>query len=99
VTDALVVSRLVDATLVVIDGRSTTRKAVRRTLQLLQQVNAPVIGLVLNGLSDSGSGYGYGYGYGYGHSYDERSRKARRRAAQDSKHSPRDQPRQPAARR
>jgi receptor protein-tyrosine kinase len=98
VTDALVVSRLVDATLVVIDGRSTTRKAVRRTLQLLQQVNAPVIGLVLNGLSDSGSGYGYGYGYGYGHSYDDRSRKARRQAAQQAKHRSRQDGRQPAGR-
>jgi capsular exopolysaccharide synthesis family protein len=99
VTDALVVSRLVDATLVVVDSRSTTRKAVRRALQLLQQVNAPVIGLVLNGLTE-GSGYGYAYGYGYGHSYDERSRKARRQAAQQARQGGRrDQPRQPAARR
>jgi capsular exopolysaccharide synthesis family protein len=96
VTDALVVSRLVDATIIVIDGRSTTRKAVRRTLQLLQQVNAPVIGLVLNGLSDSGTGYGYGYGYG--HSYDDRSRRARRQAAQQAKHRPSPDRRQPAGR-
>src|SRR5690606_7535395 len=54
VTDALVVSRLVDATLVVANRSSTDRKAVRRTLQLLQQVNAPVIGLVLNGVLDEG---------------------------------------------
>jgi Mrp family chromosome partitioning ATPase len=65
VTDALVVSRLVDATLVVVDSRSTTRKAVRRTLQMLAQVNAPVLGVVLNGLPEGGA-YGYGYGYGYG---------------------------------
>lgn len=65
VTDALVVSRMVDATLVVADSRSTSRKAVRRTLQMLAQVNAPVIGVVLNGLPADG-GYGYGYGYGYG---------------------------------
>ena len=35
VTDALVVSRLVDATIVVADSRTTERRAVRRTLQLL----------------------------------------------------------------
>jgi capsular exopolysaccharide synthesis family protein len=64
VTDALVVSRLADATVVVADSRSTERKAVRRTLQLLAQVNAPVIGLVLNGLPE-GAEHGYGYGYGY----------------------------------
>lgn len=66
VTDALVVSRMVDATLVIADSRSTSRKAVRRTLQLLSQVNAPVFGLVLNGLPEGGA-YAYGYGYGYGY--------------------------------
>jgi receptor protein-tyrosine kinase len=65
VTDALVVSRLADATVVVVDSRRTARKAVRRCLQLLGQVNAPVLGLVLNGLPEGGE-YGYGYGYGYG---------------------------------
>jgi capsular exopolysaccharide synthesis family protein len=64
VTDALVVSRLADATIVVADSRSTERRAMRRTLQLLQQVSAPVIGLVLNGLPE-GAEHGYGYGYGY----------------------------------
>jgi len=64
VTDALVVSRFVDATLLVVDARSTSRKAVRRALQLLGQVNAPVLGLVLNGMPEGGD---YGYGYGYGH--------------------------------
>ncbi|MGH9085986.1 MAG: polysaccharide biosynthesis tyrosine autokinase [Acidimicrobiales bacterium] len=64
VTDALVVSRFVDATLVVVDSRSTARRAVGRTLQMLGQVNAPVLGIVLNGLPEGG-GYGYGYGYSY----------------------------------
>ncbi|MDQ2650415.1 MAG: polysaccharide biosynthesis tyrosine autokinase [Actinomycetota bacterium] len=65
VTDALVVSRMADATLVVVDARSTTRKALLRTLQLLDQVNAPVIGLVLNGVAEAAQ-----YSYGYGRSYD-----------------------------
>lgn len=63
VTDALVVSRLVDATLVVVDSRSTARKAVKRTLQMLAQVNAPVLGVVLNGLPEGGRSTGYGYSY------------------------------------
>jgi capsular exopolysaccharide synthesis family protein len=74
VSDSLVVSRFVDAVLVVVDARSTTRKAVRRTLQLLHQVNAPILGLVLNGISE---GEGYGTRYGYGQTYDDRG-KARR---------------------
>ena len=64
VTDALVVSRLADATLVVIDARSTRRNSLRRTFQLLDQVNAPTLGLVLNGVSED-SAYAYEYGYGY----------------------------------
>jgi capsular exopolysaccharide synthesis family protein len=65
VTDALIVSRMVDATLLVVDSRSTARKAVTRSLQMLGQVNAEVLGAVLNGLPAGGQ-YGYGYGYGYG---------------------------------
>lgn len=64
VTDAQVVSRLVDATVVVADSRSTSRKAVSRTIQMLAQVNAPLAGVVLNGMPTEGSGYGYSYGYG-----------------------------------
>ncbi len=69
VTDALVVSRMVEGTLVVVDAGRTTRKDVRRTLQLLRQVNAPVIGLVLNGVAP-GDQYTYGYGSAYDHPRD-----------------------------
>ena len=80
VTDALVVSRFVDATLVVVDSRSTARKSVRRTLQLLGQVNAPILGVIFNGAPVGGS-YGHGYGYGYGSTYggDEPTRRHRKR--------------------
>jgi len=77
VTDALVVSRFADATLVVVDSRSTARKAIRRALQLLDQVNAPVLGIVFNGAS-AGGGYGYGYGYEYGYVADSPSTRSRR---------------------
>jgi Mrp family chromosome partitioning ATPase len=50
VTDALVVSRFVDATIVVVNAK-TARKAVGRTLQLLRQVNAPVLGEPSKGLA------------------------------------------------
>ena len=68
VTDALVVSRFADATLVVVDSRSTTRKAVKRTLQMLGQVNAPVLGVVFNGVPEGGA-----YAGDYGYSYDASS--------------------------
>lgn len=78
VTDALVVSRMAQATLVAVDSRSAALKAVRRTLQLLAQVNAPVRGLVLNGLLEGGQ---HGYGYGYGYESEHKTRRQRTRGA------------------
>lgn len=69
VTDALVVSKWVDATLLVTASGSTTRRQVQRALELLSQVEAPVVGTVLNQAPSGASGYGYGYGYGYGGYY------------------------------
>lgn len=83
VTDALVVSRLVDATIVLVDARSTKRNVLRRTLQMLHQVDAPVLGLVLNGVRPDGGGYGYGYGYGYGDDVNEGRRLLRRARSEE----------------
>jgi len=86
VTDSLVISRLVDATILVVNSQTTKRNALRRTIQMLNQVSAPVLGFVVTGVEADG-GYGYGYGYGYGHeayAEDDRSsgpeRKGSRRA-------------------
>lgn len=66
VTDAAVLSSRVDATLLVATAGLTTRKELHRALELLQQVDAPIIGTVLNGVNEENS-YGYtGYGYVYG---------------------------------
>ncbi len=63
VTDALVASRLVDATLLVVDTRTTKRKILQHAVERLQQVSAPLTGLVLYGAA--GISYGYGYSYAY----------------------------------
>ncbi|HEV2070592.1 MAG TPA: hypothetical protein VGR26_12430, partial [Acidimicrobiales bacterium] len=65
VTDAMVLSRMVDATILVGTAGQTTRREYRRSLEMLQQVEANLVGTVLNGV-EQGGGYGYGYGYGYG---------------------------------
>jgi capsular exopolysaccharide synthesis family protein len=62
VTDALVLSGQVDATLVVSVAGVTTRKEIARTVEMLRQVDAPLVGIVLNGVSSEG-GYGYEYRY------------------------------------
>lgn len=70
VTDALLLSRLADGVLVLASVRSTSKHELSRTLEMLDQVSAPVVGLVLNEVPTGGSGYGYGYGYGYSYNAD-----------------------------
>jgi len=66
VADALVLAPLVDGILLVADASITTRSAVTHTRELLDQVDAPLVGAVFNDYDPSrdrgGSGY-YGYGY------------------------------------
>ena len=60
VTDGLVLSGTVDGTLLVAAASSTTRKEVSRAVELLAQVDARVVGVVLNGVSGADL-YGDGY--------------------------------------
>lgn len=62
VTDALVLSGRVDATLLVGVAGATTRKEASRAIELLRQVDAPLLGVVLNGV-DAGGSDGYSYQY------------------------------------
>jgi len=66
VADALVLAPLVDGVLLVADASITTRSAVTHTRELLDQVDAPLVGAVFNDYDPSrdrgGAGY-YGYGY------------------------------------
>ena len=64
VTDAAVLSHKVDATLLVATAGSTTRGELARSVEMLRQVDAPLIGCVLNGVSGSEQ-YSYRYGYYY----------------------------------
>lgn len=78
VTDALVLAPRVDATLIVSLVESTARKEMARAIEMLRQVDAPVAGAVLNGVSGEGS-YGYGYRY-YGDPHTNGSERARDRS-------------------
>jgi capsular exopolysaccharide synthesis family protein len=60
VTDAAVLSARVDATLLVATARVTTRRDFGRAMELLRQVEAPLVGAVLNGVTEEGA-YGYAY--------------------------------------
>jgi len=62
VTDASIISKLVDATIVIVMANSTTKGQLSRSLEILEQVEAPVIGTVLNA-AVPGAEYGYSYSY------------------------------------
>ncbi|WP_116997625.1 tyrosine-protein kinase domain-containing protein [Desertimonas flava] len=66
VSDALAVSNSVDGVLVVGQAGRTSNRTLESCLAKLEQVGAPVFGLVLNKASARVSeGYGYDYAYGY----------------------------------
>ena len=58
VTDASALSRWVDGVIVVADTGRTKKRALTRTIELLRQVEAPVIGLVVNRATGENE-YGY----------------------------------------
>lgn len=65
VADAVVLAGYVDAVVVVATANATTKRSLRRAAEMLQQVNAPVAGTILNGVKPQDT-YSYGgYGYAY----------------------------------
>jgi exopolysaccharide transport family protein len=73
VTDAVVLSPKADATILVIRSGQTTKQALRRSRDILMQVNAHVAGILLNAVDLSSPDYYYYYEYQgkYTHYYQE----------------------------
>ncbi len=69
VTDAAILAAYADATLMVIAAGSTTKRQARRAVEILTQVDAAPVGVIVNRIPHRGGTfyYGYGYGYRYGH--------------------------------
>ncbi|MBC7185486.1 MAG: polysaccharide biosynthesis tyrosine autokinase [Calditrichaeota bacterium] len=89
VTDAPLLARLVDGVLLVVNSGSTDREALLRAKEVLDQVNAPVLGVLLNNITASnmyGSYYYYYYYhyyyYGDGEKKKEKVKKRRRRGSE-----------------
>jgi capsular exopolysaccharide synthesis family protein len=59
VTDAVVLSKLVDGVLILADAGNTKRGIARQTVERFRQVDAHVLGVVLNRVSYRGSYYTY----------------------------------------
>src|SRR5579862_4128414 len=71
VTDAVVLSPRADAVVLVIRSGQTTKQALRRSRDILMQVNAKVVGVLLNAVDLSSPDYYYYYEYQgkYAHYY------------------------------
>jgi capsular exopolysaccharide synthesis family protein len=65
VSDALVIARHADATMLVVEWRATAKKLAEQAVKMLRTVNAPLVGVMLNKVDVSKvSQYEYQYGYG-----------------------------------
>ncbi len=69
VTDAAVLSTMVDGTILIARMSATQRKALWRAIAQLRAVRAPMLGGVLNDVSAQVGAYYGGYGYYYYYSY------------------------------
>ncbi len=65
VADSSVLAGYAHATILVVAAKATSRRSLHRSLELLSQVNAPLEGIVFNGVGSEAT-YGKGYGYTYG---------------------------------
>jgi non-specific protein-tyrosine kinase len=63
VADSVIVAALADAVILVVQANSTSRHTAARAFEVLDQVDSPIVGTVLNQV-DTQSRYGYAYGYG-----------------------------------
>ena len=70
VTDALILAQQSDGVIVVSKAGKTELPLLIRTRELLEGVNAPILGVVLNGLSSKSKSYG-GYYYYYSKEYKD----------------------------
>ncbi len=64
VADGRILSRMVNGTILVLRARSTTFELASKAVKLLHDVNAPILGTVINALDLKKSDYYYQYYYG-----------------------------------
>ena len=75
-TDGVLISSIVDGVLLVVQGGKTSRQVVKRTRQMLHEIGAKVIGVVLNKIDLRSQEYYYyhqDYKYYYSDSHAEES--------------------------
>ena len=81
VTDSAILSTIVDGTLLVVASGKTEIDGAKRAKQLLENVNARILGVVMTMIPVTKKGY---YGYQY-YSYEEETQPARKKRGLFSK--------------
>lgn len=84
VTDAAVLAPTLDGVLVIVRPGKTRARALRQTIEQLQQVKANILGVVLNNVDTRGSSYGYRYKYyrnyaAYQHYYGHKDKSGKKK--------------------
>jgi Mrp family chromosome partitioning ATPase len=72
--DSIILSTAVDGIILVVLGGKTPRESLQRAKEILQQVNAKILGVVINRIDIQRSDYGYYY-YRYSHYYGKGEKK------------------------
>lgn len=82
VTDAVALAPVTDGVILVVSPGKTHRRDLQQSLELLRNVNARILGVVLNQVDTGSRKYGYYYGgyYSkYSHYYDQEHKKPRQK--------------------
>jgi len=87
VTDASVLSPIVDGVLLVVKSGGTQRDAATHALEQLQRVDAPLLGVLLNGIKASNVYGSYYYYYYYHYYYGQDGEKKKVKGKHQRKHS------------
>ncbi len=69
VTDAMILSRKVNSTIIIAEYNRTKTNNLKQVKEEIEKVGGKVAGVVLNKVPTKGKGYGYGYSYGYNYRY------------------------------
>ncbi|MCE9554811.1 MAG: polysaccharide biosynthesis tyrosine autokinase [Planctomycetes bacterium] len=70
-SDALMIGRLVDGAVLVVQPEKNRRRLVTRAAESFQGVGVPLLGVVANRVGQNGQDYAYSYGYAYNYQYGE----------------------------
>jgi succinoglycan biosynthesis transport protein ExoP len=87
VTDGAVLSAHADAVLLVVAAERSRRRDVLRATEMMDQINAPIIGTVLNQAAEADSDANYKRGY-YNYGYSSRTGAAPKRERERGRHAP-----------